>query len=137
MEYFESLEDLFNAMHRDVDAANSRVTDEQRAIGYGDYFIRIWEGNPFMGPGHLTIYGHVTPRDTFMKEEKELGAGDDELSWTMHSHDDSYRRGFRFGWHYSVVEPDGELGSTHISTMKKITREEFEAAKARGWEDKE
>jgi hypothetical protein len=73
------------------------------------------------------------PRDKFIAEEKGAGADDAELSWTTQAHDSSFQRGYRFGWHFSTVEPDGELGSTHVSTMRKITREEFEAAKARGW----
>lgn len=129
-ESFESLDAMLDKMARDEDAANQRATQEQRDIGYGDYFTRIWDG---MFGDWLTIYGYVTPRDKFIEEEKNAGADDAELSWETHAHDSAYQRGYRFGWHYSTVEPDGELGSTHVSVMKKISKEEFDAAKARGW----
>lgn len=130
-ESFDSVEDMLNAMHAREDTANRNTTPEQKAIGYGDYFVRIW-GNDF--EGYLKIYGQVMPREELFSEEERLGAEPAELSYTMRSHDDSYSRGYRFGWCYSVVEPDGELGSTHVSTMfMKITEEQFEEAKKNGW----
>jgi hypothetical protein len=103
------------------------TTYGQLDIGYGDYFIRVWDRD-------LVIYGKVIPREELVADEKRLGADDRELSWTMNAHDKAYARGYRFGWCYSEAEPDGELGSTHVSSMlKKITKEEFEAAKVNGW----
>lgn len=129
-ESFDNIEDAFAAMAAREDAANERTTDEQRAIGYGDYFTRVWE----TWGDRLVIYGYIFTRDEFIKEERDAGSPEAELAWTLERMDSSYARGYRFGWCYSEVEPDGELGSTHVSTMlRKITREEFEAAKARGW----
>jgi hypothetical protein len=137
MESFESFEAMFDSMTRDEDAANKRVTPEQRDIGYGDYFIRIWDAGRMFGDPPLIVYGHVTPRDKWIADERDAGADDAELSWSMQAHDSAYQRGYRFGWHYSEVEPDGELGSTHVSVMaRKISREEFDAARERGWKDK-
>lgn len=129
-EFFESIDDMLNKMAADEDAANRAATPEQQAIGYGDYFIRLW---PVMMEDNLAIYGQVMPRDKFIEEEKNAGADDAELSWTVSTHDSAFKRGYRFGWHYSEVEPDGELGSTHVSVMMKISKEEFDAARDRGW----
>lgn len=130
-EAFESFEAMFDSMKRDEDAANERATQEQRDIGYGDYFIRTRRS---FGD-ELTIYGHIMTRDEFITSERDAGSPEDELSWTLEGMDSSYTRGYRFGWCYSEVEPDGELGSTHVSTMtRKITKEEFDAARERNWE---
>jgi hypothetical protein len=51
----------------------------------------------------------------------------------MERTDDSYTRGYRFGRWYSVVEPDGEVGSAHISACWPISRRDFEYARRNGW----
>lgn len=132
-ESFDNIEDAFAAMAAQEDAANRRTTPEQKAIGYGDYFIRDYETMFGFGES-LTIYGYIMTRDEFIESERDAGSPEDELAWTLERMDSSYERGYRFGWCYSEVEPDGELGSTHVSTMtRKISKEEFEAAKERGW----
>ena len=44
-----------------------------------------------------------------------------------------YDNGFRFGRAYSVVEPEGELGDTHVCDMVPITEEEFNQSKGLHW----
>ena len=36
---------------------------------------------------------------------------------------------------FSVAAPTGEIGSHPVQELTEITREEFEAARARGWQD--
>jgi hypothetical protein len=43
------------------------------------------------------------------------------------------RRAF-WSWNFSVIEPNGEPGSVPLDAVEEITREEFEAAAARGWQ---
>ena len=44
-----------------------------------------------------------------------------------------WKRGLVFSRCFSVVCPEGELGTHPIATLSEISREEFEAAEARGW----
>jgi len=43
------------------------------------------------------------------------------------------RRGRIMGEWFSVVEPDGELGTNALADLTEITPEEFSAAYQRGW----
>lgn len=43
------------------------------------------------------------------------------------------KRGLVFSQCFSVVETDGEVGTHPLAALTEISREEFEAARARGW----
>ena len=58
----------------------------------------------------------------------------DEFRWSFDSMRDSYMRGYRYGRAYSLMEPRGEFGSTHISQMAQLTADEFADAEAAGWD---
>jgi hypothetical protein len=45
----------------------------------------------------------------------------------------SLERGYVFGKAYSVVEPTGELGDTHVSQMVEVPRETWELARSYNW----
>jgi hypothetical protein len=103
------------------------ATAEQNEIGPGDCFISI------PGPQWPVIYGHVWTRQDHVEELRRDRLGpmelESELAWR------EYRAmlGYRWGSCYSVIEPDGEDGETHVSTCRKITVGEFDAARQRGW----
>lgn len=103
------------------------MTDEP---GWGDYFKRYYDT---WGSGTLIVYGRITPLDEIRAQEKECGAGPAEIEYEITKLTDAYTRGFRYGRCYSVTEPDGELGFTHVSVMRKISGEQFEEAEERGW----
>lgn len=46
---------------------------------------------------------------------------------------ESRTRGYLRGIAYSIIEPDGEHGSTHVSNVYPISKEAFEEARASGW----
>lgn len=117
---------MLNAMREAEDEANQRAEPWQKDITYGDYFIRDWAG--------LLIYGHITTKEEFTRSEAALGADTAEINHEWSTLENAYNRGYRYGWCYSQVEPDGEPGNTHISSMdRKITKEEFQWAKEHGW----
>lgn len=125
-ESFDSFDDMLSAMKEAENEANSRSESWQKEVTYGDYFIRMWGG--------LTIYGHILTKEEFVKGESALGADKAEIDFEWSMIENSYRRGYRYGWCYSQMEPQGEPGSTHISAMdRKISKEEFEEAKKLGW----
>jgi hypothetical protein len=49
--------------------------------------------------------------------------------------DDPDEQGYALARAYSRILPEGELGDVHISTAVPLTPDEFEAAKASGWQN--
>lgn len=129
-EEFESLEDAFDKMRQQEELANEMVQPYQKIIGWGDYWCRGYNE----GPDSVMIYGHILTLEEMESREKECGADDDEWQYIKESMMNSYSRGYRFGDCYSTWEPRGELGSTHISQMVKITKEAFEFAQKNNWD---
>ena len=106
IEQFDDLEDLFEQMRQDQQAADSRVEDWQRQIKPRDYFRRY-------SPHGFYIYGEV------LEEAEPRFPG---------------LENYRLCRAYSVAYPRGEMGDIHVSTVEKIlTEEEFEEARKRGW----
>ena len=127
---FNTTEEMFAAIQRGVEQAQARTTPRQSEITYGDHWMRLWDS----GYGEaILIFGEIYTRKRLMDEERELGAEEDEIREEMLMMDGSYARGFRFGRAYSVVEPDGELGDTHVSDMVPISQEEFDEARGLRW----
>ena len=46
---------------------------------------------------------------------------------------DAHARGYMYGKAYSVVEPDGEWGSTHRVSMQKVSKQTFDRMRELGW----
>lgn len=103
--------------------------DDVTVIGNAPrFFKRDWPGPldrlvpdaVVLNPG-VTIYGYAA------------------MSWIAEDHPLERRRWEQrraFGaWCFSVAEPDGEWGDHPADAVTEITREEFEAARARGWAD--
>lgn len=129
IEQFDSIDAFFTAQQAREEAANNRCTEEQKSITWGDYFERLDSPDRY----GLQIFGYIYTREEFSQLEVECGAEEDELAFELDIRDQSHSRGYRYGRCYSEWEPDGEIGSTHISVMRKITRSEFEAARDSGW----
>lgn len=115
---FDSMEEMLEFMAEAEDAANQMLLDEQRGISYGDYWCR-----PVPEQG-IFVFGRVMT-------EEEAYDGEDKESIAMLR--DSYSRGYRFGTAYSILGPDGELGSTHVANMWPITEEDFNNMAANRW----
>lgn len=120
---------FFEEMQRREKALMGTATPEQVAIGWGDYFARLLleMGQP------LVIFGRVMPQDEVEAGERMAGAEDDEVEYVMAGIVGAHERGFRFGMHWSVVVPQGELGSTHCALLVPISEREYQAAHACDW----
>jgi hypothetical protein len=126
IQFFDDIDDMFAALDKGVKKANDMTLPRQKLIQYGDYWMRMWED--------LIIFGRISTTEELDAEERRLGATEEEIAYEHEAMDYSYSRGFRFGRAYSIVEPTGELGDTHISQMVPITKEEFEDAKRLNWD---
>jgi len=136
---FGSMDEAFAYMADAEQQANQAISPEQAALDWGSYFVN------FDVHSQLVIFGHCWTEDEVRRGER--GAmrtmGDDpdqdpesiaELEQTMRGVVDAHRRGYLFGMHYSLVEPDGEIGSTHKSVAWPIDKTLFDAAQAVGWD---
>lgn len=129
IEYFENLDDFFKVLRQREDTALAGASDEQKLIGHGDCFENI-SAMPRFG---FPVYGEIFTEEQFAQMERDCGAEEPEIEFELSVLRQAYMRGYRHGRCYSAWEPDGEIGDTHISVMRKISREEFEAAMERGW----
>jgi hypothetical protein len=111
-ELFDYLDELYTG---DLEALEkSSIKPEQLPVG--QCFVRLYP----VGPREtLVIFGEV--------ERSKY-----EEDWPLE--DDARKRGYVFGTCYSVMCPEGELGSTHVGNIHLlISRSTFETAKSNGW----
>ncbi len=102
---FDNLDDMFEQMRKDQEAADSGVQRWQATIKPGDYVARS-------GPGFL-IYSEILADP----EPREAGL-----------------ENYRFTRSYSVFCPTGELGDIHVSTVERVLSEkQFQQVKERSW----
>lgn len=125
---FDSVDEMFTAMHDAEEAANARATAAQKQITWGDYFV-----NPQHQQDGFLIFGEIYTLEHAEQKERELGASEEEIRQSTVDLEERYARGYRYGRHYSTVVPEGELGSTHVSVMMRTTKEIFEVARSCGW----
>jgi hypothetical protein len=110
------------------------ATPRQLALTWGDFWR--WEGM-----GGLTCYGWIQPLGSMMTEEYaaciKLGVpAADAWAEVQHRVDnirENYTRGWRAGVGWSVVEPGGETGYSHVSLLTPISAAAFATARGRGW----
>lgn len=125
---FDNITEAFAQMRAMEEEANARVVPRQRQIDWGSYFIRPQES---LG---LIVFAYCETEEEIVAGERRYGASLDEASRTLETLQDSHERGYRYGRHYSLIEPEGELGSTHIVKCWPITEEQFHQAKELGWD---
>ena len=115
---FDSVEELFDEMRRDQEAADERAKTHHLGVAdlkHGDCFI---VPRPDIG---VVIFGEVIEHDDKYPEDNE-------------SIQESRLRGYVYARCYSPLCVEGELGDTHITRIQaKISRNDFDHAKANGW----
>lgn len=128
---FESYEELEAYMQKEEQAAIERTMPAQWLIGWGSYVIRVVE--------ELVIWGHIYSETEFLDLERSTEGGmapeaEEEIQAELESLKEAFNFGYRYGKWYSVVEPTGEYGSAHVSSLWEITKADFLAGSANGWE---
>jgi hypothetical protein len=86
-------------------------------VDWGDYAATESAG--------LLIIGRVWTLEEVESGEREAGAPEEELRYTVRMMKDAHHRGYRFGEYMSEPYPDGELGSHHVSRLRKITKQQY------------
>lgn len=112
---FDSFDEAAKLMHDAEAKANATVTDRQREIVYGSYWIRA--------QGTLLEYGRV------LSQEEVEGGEPPEMVEVLRQ---TYDRGYRFSWTSSILGQT--LADTHLAVMWPITEEEYNLAKGNNWE---
>jgi len=107
------------------------ATPEQHAISWGDHWRRTWQSED--GALEMQIWGRVHTEEEITAAEERLHVPAAEVSVIRARIRAGYERGWRYGRCWSLLVPDGELGSTHVATVERVTAEEFGAAKRAGW----
>lgn len=122
---FASVEEADMMMRTEAALALKRALPEQRKITGGDHWMRLADG--------LTIFGYVFTFDEAMRGEIEAGATKREAASGDQALRTAHAEGYRFGKAFSLAAPNGELGSTHVIDMMKISAAEFEVVRHEDW----
>jgi hypothetical protein len=126
---FDNFEDMQKMLSAQIEKAKTWIRPAQERITYGDHWMRIWDG----WGEKILICGYISTLEELDKEERRLGASEEEIAEEHETMQYSYNNGFRFGRAYSIIEPRGELGDTHVSQMIPITKEEFDEVERLDW----
>lgn len=126
---FTNLDDFFNQESEARTVADTQVRPEH-VVEPGEFFVREAYG--------LHIYSEVLDAAAYMldgRTESDLDEEErEEIESVRESYADPSMKYYAFTKSYSQVCPRGELGDVHMSCVsRKITRSEFESARASGW----
>lgn len=119
---FDSLEEMFAFMQAQEAEANEHLRPEQAEIR-DDWAHDRWWVRPYPEAGCL-IFGEAWSRERVEAREPEAASHLREMR----------ERGYLFGMAYSVLEPDGEPGDTHVANLMPISEQAFNEAKTHGWQ---
>lgn len=133
---FDTMEEMVEFMRRQEEEANAHLAPQQQAVTWGDYWIRFYDIEH-----RICIFGHVYTEDEMMEKERAvpLMAGESseeveaEIAAEMEGIRDAHKRGYMYGWAYSVIEPEGEPGSTHQANLWPIPQWLYEQARDVRW----
>lgn len=121
---FDSLESIEQYLDESERAAIMAALDEQWQIDWGSYVFRMVDD--------LAIWGYVLSQDEFLALSPDEGQYEETLA-ELEQLRVSFARGYRYGQWFSEVEPTGEWGSAHVSTLWSISQEDFEHAQGQEW----
>jgi hypothetical protein len=119
IESFDNMDEMAAFMAAAEDTANAHLTPGQIALrddmGHTRYWVRAipdWD---------LVVYGRAETTGYLAA----CGVGFDTT--------DNRERGYLTGTGYSVAEPSGEYGDTHVADVIPISERVFLLAKSLGW----
>lgn len=125
---FDSFSDALVVLAANEKAADEAATETQKAVTIGDYFMR------HCPDADVVVYGEILD-PSLPAAPYDKGLSEEDLEEIRREGEDYASRPYiRFCRCFSILEPEGELGSVHVVTMDLvISRDLFEAAKALDW----
>jgi hypothetical protein len=130
---FGSLDEMFEFMKANEDAANASLTPQQRSLDWGSYWVSPQEDFVIFGYCYTYEQQAMSERYAYhhggeLNEEEEA-----EFEYTMRRSRENHEAGRMFGTAFSVIEPTGELGTTHKAAAWPISADQFVSALLTGW----
>lgn len=127
---FDTFEEMMNYMRVNEEAANGHLADAQKAVTYEDYWCRFYDIE-----SRTVIFGYVMPLSYWDDKVANAEPGEDRDEWEFERDaiQDSHGRGYMYGRAYSILEPEGEYGSTHQANLWPISKALYEQAEAAEW----
>lgn len=129
---YASLEDMFAAMAEAEDRANAALHPRQVALRDATESPCFWV-RPF---DDLLIFGQTPSLPELVAVELGYVAVEDvaERALVEPQLRERRARGYLTGTCFSLVEPGGEWGDTHVASVWPLAEVDFEAARAAGWD---
>jgi len=125
-EAFDSLEDMIAAMRTRAEDADRLVEPWQEALKPGDHVVRFESG--------LALFSTILDPVAEAKAYADDGSEDEAVAEARATYGQPHMKHFRYTRSYSISCPEGEYGDIHVVTaLAKISKADFEAAKAAGW----
>lgn len=130
----DTFEELLEHQAQQEDRAYEWISTEQWDIADGSkhYFMRP---TPFQDQ-MLMIYGWTWDWYGDKEQWEQLPHDSEDYQERKYEHKHytaSLKRGYVFTRSFSLVEPEGELGTHHLSGLIPITEKHFEEARSSGW----
>lgn len=125
---FSSLEEMLKAVNEWNTEANEGLATEQKAITYGDYWVRFYDVG-----ARIIDFGKVMTEAEFVEGEMAFGADPDEIAAELQQVKARHDAGYLYGVAHSILGVDGELGSTHRANVWPIEERLFTAAQTVDW----
>lgn len=134
IESYDSPEEAMEAVHKRVEEAKKLIRPSQRPLmdGKSHYWMRLYllsEEGPMIIICGKTIDLRKHAEMLHQRYPEDCPSVEDEYL-NLKSNLDN---GFITGYAYSEMEPDGEWGDTHVSTVMEINEELFNQFKAQEW----
>lgn len=137
---FDSFGEMMEFMRQNEEAAIAKTLPAQQVLADGGehWYYRHARGG--LAPQGVDIFGHIPSLEDTLATERSYYAeemDEDERAeyyGVRHGMNDKLSRGYVFGRHFSIVEPEGELGTVHVSQCIPISKEAFEEARAARWQ---
>lgn len=147
---FDSMEAMYAAMAASEAAANAALHPKQGgmrdAVNETVYWVRVYGGDLLIF-GECPSLAEATAKErTYYPildkdratlsadEQEEYDESASEFAYSSANLVERRSRGYLFGTAYSVIEPRGELGDTHVANAWPITKEAFEQAREAAWQ---
>lgn len=125
---FDSLDDMMAAVEKWNEEANAGLAVEQKALTYGDHWVRFYDVG-----ARILDFGRVATEAEISTLEMEAGTDPDEIATELARVQARQDAGYLYGKAHSILNVEGEWGSTHRANVWPIEERLFTAAQTVDW----